>query len=783
MKLLLFKSINRKLILVKLGKYMYCGCSALTKVTMGTNISKKKLFISGMNFLLVITILFSPYYADAQKSNRERRGDAYYEVFSYYDAIQHYSRVNDITPEGKLRLAESYRKTGQYLLAERVYEGVVNSEFSTPEDLFNYASILRINGKYAESNLWMERFHQMAPEDLRGRSFIANVSELPRLRQDQGQYLITHLGINGPYQEFGATFYGDKIVFASTRKPVQLSRRVYNWNENPFLDLYIADFDGYRVTNPRPFYGSRMSNKWHEGPASFARGEELMAFTRSNYGASASDGTIRLEIYFSEKTRTGSWSNPVPFKLNNPEYSVSHPFLTEDGNTMYFSSDMPGGRGGADIYRIRRSTNGSWGQAENLGDGINTEGDEFFPFFHEKEKVLFFSSNGHMGLGGLDIFLAPQMGDGNYSYAINAGANLNSRFDDFSLVMDNEMRTGFFASNREGGSGDDDIYLVQLLKPLIFGKLISGTVRDNRGLPVRNAEVTLLDGNDEPVRVLSSGDSGRFEFVADHQEDTWKITGQKDGYFDGEISVTFDPNQESISINLLMEKDPEIALYFSVIDQQTKRPVQNARIELTNISSGEKIDVVISNEGEFIYELPEKRIGDNVNYGFRIEAPGYLLINGNYIRTFDKDGRYDVFDELNIVFKKVEPGKTRLGELIRIERIEFDTYRHNLSPEIIVELEKVIDILNDNPTMVLEVGSHTDCRGSTQLNQQLSARRAQTMADYIRERISNPRRVTHTGYGRTVLLNECDCFIIAPQFCTEEQHAENRRTEFIIIRM
>jgi hypothetical protein len=197
-----------------------------------------------------------------------------------------------------------------------------------------------------------------------------------------------------------------------------------------------------------------------------------MAFTRNNYVERSEQGIHKLEIYFAE-LKNGAWQNEIAFKLNSSEHSVGHPWLSEDGNTMYFASDMPGGFGGTDIYKIERTAGGEWGEAVNLGEKINTVGDEMFPFYQEKQGLFMFASNAHTGLGGLDLFLvyAPKHKMGKL---MNMGAPLNSSFDDFAVIADPEMKKGFFSSNREGGKGDDDIYMVEFLKPFIFTKTVEG---------------------------------------------------------------------------------------------------------------------------------------------------------------------------------------------------------------------------------------------------------------------------------------------------------------------
>jgi outer membrane protein OmpA-like peptidoglycan-associated protein len=718
--------------------------------------------------------------AFSQKSQGEQRGDGYFLNYAYHEAIDHYTTAGNLTLQGQQRLAESYFNTGQYEQAKKIYQKLVARDAAEAEDLFNYAFILRSEANYAEANKLMERFYQKAPNDLRGLSFMAHVSNLDQMLKDQGQFNIAVSTINTQFQEFGTAYYRDKIVFTSNRQPDGFFSRLFNWKIQPFLKLYMADVDGTKLSNPRPFYRKDMGSKWHEGPASFARNGSIMAYTR-NHDVVGADGSVKLGIYFKEKLIDGSWSDAQAFVFNNPDYSISHPFLTQDGNTMFFSSDMPGGIGGADIYRVSRKTDGQWGKPVNPGPAINTEGDEFFPFYHEGKDILFFSSNGHYGLGGLDIFLAPRMGDGSFSLVVNAGTPVNSRFDDFAFIMDREMKTGFFSSNREGGHGDDDIWSVEMLTPFVFGNIIAGTVIDQYGKPVPGAQVVLSDTLDNIVAQQTSGSAGRFEFVVDADQ-SWMLSGRRDGYFEGSMQVITSMH-EQIDYKLILEKDPNISLYFSVINKRNRQPVAKAKIDLTNRITGEQITLFSSTTGDTLIALPDKRINDSISYDIRIEIPGYLIINGAYDRILDKEGRYDVFEEMGVNFMRVEPGKTRLEELMHVNYIDFDMYRHTLRAETILELDKIIDVLNENPTMAIEIGSHTDCRGSTQLNQQLSQRRAQTMAEYIRPRISNPRRVTFKGYGRTVLLNECDCYLIAPQFCTEEQHAENRRTEFLITSM
>jgi len=303
--------------------------------------------------------------------------------------------------------------------------------------------------------MWMKKFIELKPNDFRAKDYTANSKELDNLLRDNGNYIIIPLKVNTDAIDFGTSYYKDKIVFASTRERGKLISRRYNWTRKPFWDLYVSEVDGYQLKTPKIF-DKGLNGKLHDGPASFSNEGTYMAFTRNHYNDKSKDNVVELQIHFSNLI-DGKWSDPEPFFLNNENYSVGQPCLTNNGKTMYFTSDMPGGFGNADIYRITKDAKGEWGKPENLGDKINTEGDEMFPFLDETSNILFFSSNGRFGLGGLDIFVY-SINNYGYGRAYNVGFPLNTRYDDFAAIVDFKKYTGYFTSNRSDGRGGDDIY-------------------------------------------------------------------------------------------------------------------------------------------------------------------------------------------------------------------------------------------------------------------------------------------------------------------------------------
>jgi outer membrane protein OmpA-like peptidoglycan-associated protein len=511
------------------------------------NKDMKKLII----LLLVLTGLGSDAFA-RDKSHKEVNGDKYYFVYSFEKAIDSYSKAKHLTTEGQRRLAKSYHNLDQNAKSEEAYatllampDGVVS------QDYYDYSMVLKTNGKNAEANVWMDKFRAANPNDLRVKDYNAHKDELGKMSTDDGTYKVLHLDINTDAEDFGASYYKDKMVFASSRTN-KINARRYNWNGKPFLNMYVSDMDGVQMKSPAVF-DKKLNGKMHDGSATFTKDGMFMAFTRNNYDTKRKDKIVELQIWFSTYT-DGKWSEPVAFALNNADYSVGQPCLSADGNTMYFTSDMPGGFGGADIYRVTKS-GGVWGKAENLGDKINTEGDEVFPFYEENNEILFFASNGRFGLGGLDIFISAADGS-EFGRAYNAGAPVNTPYDDFSVVVDDKLDKGYFSSNRVGGSGDDDIYSFDIIGGLKIGKKIKGIAKDKDGKFIPYAFIELLNDKGAVTDTLTARADGAYTFFADADKN-YKLKGKKSNYHDGEASVNTSGKEYIIKADVTLLKKEE----------------------------------------------------------------------------------------------------------------------------------------------------------------------------------------------------------------------------------
>ena len=625
-----------------------------------------------------------------EKSSKESRGDKYFFRYAFDKAIESYTSNKQLTTEGQRRLAESNHNIGQEIQAEAAYLKLINGQANLiPEDYFNYATVLKNNGKNSESNIQMDKFYELKPNDLRAQDYAANKGEFVNMSKDDGKYKIKQLTINSDADDFGASYYKNMIVFASTKETPKMIKRRYNWTGKPFWDIYVSEIKDGQLKKAKKF-NNNMNDKLHDGPASFSNDGTFMAFTRNNYKDKSDDKVVELQIYFSTYTND-KWSKPEPFALNNSAYQVGQPCLTPDGNTMYFTSDMPGGFGGADIYRVTKSGNGLWGKAENLGNKVNTEGDEMFPYFEKANSVLFFSSNGRFGLGGLDIFYCSVNGS-EVGRVKNAGSPLNTPYDDFSVIVDNKLNQGYFASNRSGGSGGDDIYAFDILKSLDIDKKIQGIAQDKNGMPINETFVMLLDDQGFLIDSATTENDGAFNFLV-ATNNNFRLIGKSESYLDGvNVANTFGKESIVTADLVLLQKEKEIVVV-------------------------EKIEVI-----------PEK---------------------------------------IKVKIENLNP-------------IYFDLDKFNIRPDAEVELKKIVKIMNDNPEMVVELSSYTDCRASKEYNQILSENMALASVNYIKSRITKPERISGKGFGETMLVNLCAGEGDVVSTCSEPEHQMNRRTEFVI---
>ncbi|MFD1551178.1 OmpA family protein [Putridiphycobacter roseus] len=729
------------------------------------------------NYILVSLFICFAFQILGQEENAAtlKKAESLYEDYSFDKAISKYSEAQDGSPEVLRRLAESFYKIGNIEKAEVLYGKLANGEGTIPSDVYMYAAALMQNKKYTEARAAMVQYNTLNPDDSRGQAYLSNEDLIKELQKNKGQFAIKNLAINSPQEDFSPAYFKSKLVFTSSREGVVPIRRKWNWNKLPFLDVYVADIDAEGELSELKQLNKVMNKKYHEGPICYNKRENMMAYTRNNYQGKSKEGVVKLQIYITRKL-SGDWEEPWSFPLNSNEYSVGHPAFSTDSKWLYFASDMPGGFGGVDLYKISMGTDSTFGEAINLGADINTEGDEMFPTIHQ-DGILAYASNGHPGLGGLDVFVVQLKEDGALGKMYNLGSPVNSNRDDFSFILNKNMKSGYFASNRLDGKGDDDLYYFDLLKPITFGKEIKGTVKSKTGELLANTTVKLLDEEGNTIDSVVTDESGAYSFNVDADK-KFALSGQKEKYFEAENVVDTDTEEAVIVADIALEKDPGLSLYALVTDKKENTPLADVDMKIVDNITGEEILFKTGETGDYKKPLADKKIDERGSYNITLEKEGYLTKTVTYNVLFEKPGIYNVHESLDLAMDKLEVGGD-ISKLIEINPIYFDFNKFNIREDAALELDKIVTVMNQYPGMEIELGSHTDSRGSASYNMRLSDKRAKASAKYIKKHITNPDRITGKGYGETKLINQCSDGVK----CSDEEHQENRRTEFIIIKL
>lgn len=717
------------------------------------------------------------------QSGKLKKADSYFNRLSYAYAAQLYEELigSEVdSPALKSKLAYSYLKMDNYTKSVEYYGKMIESSEAKPEDYYHYAYVLKQSGNYAESDKWMNKYSNAAQADLRGQLFLGNTGYKSKIEKTAPFFSLTNLDLNTGVADFGGYYNPsqNQMYFITARKKRVFVKKEWSWNANRFLDLYSTTVStDNKLGSPKRV--SKVNTKFHEGPLAFSPDGKTVYFTRNNIssGKKRRDGQKiqNLKLYIAQVDENGKWTEEKEFPYNSKDYSVGHPVLTSDGKTMYFVSDKPGGMGGADIYKAAVLENGTFGEMINLGNKINTEGQEMFPFIDAEER-LFFSTDGHPGLGGLDVFVA-FLENGKVGKIHSLGIPVNSQFDDFAFNLSKDLKTGFVSSNREGGKGGDDIYAVQLIRPITFGVTIKGTAKDKKGEIVPNAKIDLKDDKGNVIGTVTADENGAYSFEAEYEKN-YALAGSKTDYFDGKNTANTFTNEQVVIADVILEKDPGLSLYALITDKKTGKPLENVSVYLVDNMTNKSKKITTPASGDFREALFGKKLNDRGSYNLVLQKEGYFSKTVTYNTLFDKPGQYDIHAILDL---GLDPEVKDLSEMVQINPINFDLNKYVIRPDAAKELDKIVDVMNKYPNMVVELGSHTDCRASKAYNMKLSDNRAKASAEYIKKKITNPSRIYGKGYGESRLLNNCACEGPVKSDCPEEEHEKNRRTEFKVI--
>ncbi len=503
--------------------------------------------------LLIIALFsFSPIIG---QNNSTKKADKLFDRLEFVKAADEYLRLTKDSDDYYIisRLADSYYNIFNTREAEKWYSKIVNKN-PDAEVVFRYSQMLKANGKYKESNVWMTKFSEMKPYDTRAIAFRNTPNYIDKIIKKGKRFNVQNLkDINTVSSDFGAFKFDNSLYLTSGRKQKGSQNKKYNnytSDEEYVLDVYRYDIINDVYINETPV--DAINTKYHEGVIAFSPTGDTMYFARETYysksyykdsivkNGSTKEQVSVINLYRATRCtkKEITWKNNgdcnfnkgwnvTELEINSAYYSMKNPAISCDGKTLYFSSDMPGGFGNYDIYKSEINEDGSLGEAVNLGQKINTEEQEVFPYMC-CDNNLYFSSNGHLGLGGLDVFYSKEI-DNKWTNVRNVGIPVNSNSDDFAFKMGEDCTNGFVSSNRSGGVGSDDIYAVKKIKPLCDILLESLIVDAKTENPINQAITSAADDTGIINNTKETNNEGLVEFMFEC-EDEIKLMVSKDGY-------------------------------------------------------------------------------------------------------------------------------------------------------------------------------------------------------------------------------------------------------------
>lgn len=602
------------------------------------------------------------------QNKQSEKADKLFDSYQYVDAIESYLKLvdkNEADAHVYKQLGNSYYNIFNIEEASKWYAKAVESQ-QDAEVYYRYAQVLKSQGKYELANEQMDEFSKLMPNDQRAKNHLQNPNYVPKLADKSKLYEVEAAKINDNEQsDFGAILSNDNILyFVSTRNK---NTKEDNWTKASYLDVYksVRNADG-SLSEPEPV--KSLNTPYHDGPIALSSDGKTMIFSRDGHSEGSFKKVKSKQIKLGQQGLykatlvNGKWDNIKPLPFNSKDYSVSHPSLSSDGKTLYFASNMPGGLGDTDIWKV--SVNGdSYGAPENLGSQVNTPGKEGFPFISEN-NILYFASSGRQGFGGLDIFKVDLTKNED---AINLGNAVNTKRDDFAFSINTQKEIGYFSSNR---TGVDNIYRAI---PICHVDILVSITDTNSGSAISSAEVVFKDSQNNIIESLTSDDDGEAKLNVLCKPD-YNISVSKDGYDSTTIPIT-GTKKDKLSVNVSL-------------------------------------------------------------------------------------------NPINEMITETE---------VKLNNIYFEFNKSNITQQGAFELDKLVKIMHDYPEMNILVKSHTDTKGSAEYNLKLSEERAQSTVQYLISKGIDKERLSAKGVGSTEPKIDCK------SNCTDEEDAQNRRSEFLII--
>lgn len=616
------------------------------------------------------------------------RASSFYEHFSYQKAIDLYMEALELndTQEVNIQLANCYRMLNKPEESLKWYQNALEKGAMNDEDMLHYGQVLSSLQQYDSAHAVLNKY-QHQEEWIEGRA--EGFKNVNKFFHNELAYDIQEVIFNSAESDFAPSVTQSGFVFVSGRLSSGLFKPKYNTDKSYFLDLFEVK-DGQEPVK----FQRGINTRYHEGPSVFYENDTKVIFTRNNYhqhkAGKSEDGVNHLKLFFSEKQADGEWSKATQFEYNSDEYSIGHPTLSSNGKTLYFSSDMPGGEGGVDIYKSYWEK-GKWSAPENLGSIINTGRDEMFPFVSH-DDFLYFASDGHEGLGGLDIFRV----DLTVANALprNLGFALNTHKDDFAISLSPDGKKGYFSSNREGGTGGDDIYEI-----LIYDFIVTVNLRDMETNELITGDLRVYDEFlDEYIRNESQVSSVKFPAVFG---DSFMVNGLATEYIPDSLEI--------------LTKEASRDIRFLTYDIYLAKPITASAIVYRVEINGQWQQVM--------YEMDS-----TLNF---------------------HSGKYEE------LVAKFEADRVAIDSVIDLRNVLYDFDKHDIRPEAAADLDKWVSFLNTYPDRTITLSAHTDIRGSNKYNERLAKRRVKAAKAYLIDKGIDKDRLVDSSAGEEKLFVDC----------------------------
>ena len=667
---------------------------------------------------------------------------------------------------------------------DKNYDMYSTKEGAVPADIFYHLGRAHhLNEDFAKA---IENYEQFLAQTSKESELIEHAEKrilqcevAKKLMATPKDVFVENLGdsINTEYADFSSNISLDgRALYFTSRRPWEDGAS--NGFRDPLLNHYsediyissIADNDTWKS----PSRMNMCKPQLNEASVSVSI-DERRVYT---YNDKKGQG----DIYFSD-LKNGSFSPIAPVGksgVNTEDRWETHYTVSPDGKMVFFVSDKESGYGKRDIYFMEEK-DGIWSEPKNIGGTINSKWDEDAPFMGLDNNVLYFSSNSPESMGEFDVFMSVKDENGIWSAPINLGYPINSVGDDLFYTHTADGQKAYLSSFRKGGKGEKDIYRLNVNSEIRNVALLNGEIVHSQGKSIpEESYVELICLNCEPKqttilkpRIRDGIFLSKLEKCKNYQLAYYYNDQTVNPYTDN-FSTNCDLAYEEIFKRVLLDEEKQVIIPFFdyllegvVADRKSGEMIPNAKIVFT--SGSEEAEVLTTDSlGQFVSQLVDrKQFGHKLEYTVTVSADGYLLATYELNTQLSTDS----IISLSYMLDKKEIG-TDLGPFM----IYYNFDKYDIREDAKVELDKIVKLMNENPEVKIELGSHTDCRGSSRYNAKLSKKRAKSAADYIAKRITNSDRIVSKGYGESQPVTNCKC-----SSCSKEEHQLNRRTEFIII--